>query len=202
ALPTLAGTVVVVGLVGILVYFSIQKAEEESLKNKFDTAYFSYISSSRNNENLEQSFQNFISTLQEISATKKDYNIVAIANIILGDIYYNSEGRAYDTALSYYSKATNSRSEFLKVVAIFNVGQTYEAMGMFEESIKNYEIIFKNHSKSFLAPVALIKCAEVYYYLGKPDKSKEMYSLLTNKYPDSQANIIANLIDLVLQQAK
>lgn len=194
--------VVIIALIVILGYIAVQKSEEEKLKTKFDLAYFSYINSSRNNQNLEESFQNFLNTLQEISSTGKNYNVVAVANIILGDIYYNNEGRSYDTALSYYSKATNSTSDFLRVVAIFNVAQTYEAIGNFDKSLENYKLVYTLYPKSFLAPVALVKSAEIYYYLGDRNKALEMYSLVTNKYPDSSVNNIANLFELILQQVK
>ncbi|MFN4245060.1 MAG: tetratricopeptide repeat protein [Brevinematia bacterium] len=195
------GVVVVLVFIGVLVYFSIQSAEENSLKTKFDLAYFSYINSQKDTNTLEQNFQNFLSTLQSISDTGKNYKIVAIANIILGDIYYN-QGRSFDTAISYYSKATNAPSQFLRVVAIFNIAQTYEAMGLFEEALKNYEVIFKNYPNSFLAPVSIVKSSEVFYYIGNFDKAREMYSLATNKYPDSYANTINDLLGLVINQVK
>lgn len=193
------GVAIIVAIfLGFFAYVSFQKAEEEELKSKFDTAYFSYLNSPRDTKALEQNFQNFLNTLQEISATGKNYKIVDIANIILGDIYYNDESRGLDTALTYYSRATNSQSEFLRLVAIFNVAQTYEATGRFEEALKTYELIYKNYPNSFLAPVSVVKSAEIYYYLGNSSKTREMYTLFTNKYSNSQVSMIADLIDLVL----
>ncbi len=197
----LVGVVVVLVVVAVLVYFSIQIAEENSLKTKFDLAYFSYVNSPRDSSTLEQNFQNFLSTLQSISDTGKNYKIVAIANIILGDIYYN-EGKSFDLALSYYSKATNVYSDFLRVVAIFNVAQTYESMGLFEEALKNYEVIFKNYPDSFLSPVSVVKSAEILYYSGNLSKAREMYSLFTNKYSNSSASTVNDLLGLVINQVR
>ncbi|MCS7298998.1 MAG: tetratricopeptide repeat protein [Spirochaetia bacterium] len=197
---TIVAGVLVVVIVGILIYISIITSEEEELKVKFDVAYFNYINSQRDNQTLEQNFQNFLTTLQEISDTGKNYKIVAIANIILGDIYYNSESRAYDRALSYYSKATNSSSEFLRIVAIYNVAQTLEEMSMFDDALKHYESIYKNYPKSFLAPISIIKSAEINYNLGNLEKARELYSNFTNNYSDSESMMIANLIELVIQQ--
>ncbi|MCX8029164.1 MAG: tetratricopeptide repeat protein [Brevinematales bacterium] len=193
--------ILVVVLVISLIFFESRKAEERALKDKFDVAYFSYVNS-RDSQTLEQSFQNFVSVLQEISETKKDYDIVSIANIILGDIYFNDQRRLLDTALSYYSKSTNSRSEFLRVVALFNVAQTYEEMGMFDNALKFYKVIYENYPKSFLSPMSVSKSAEIYIYLNRVEEAKQMLSIMSNRYSDSEATKIANLIDLLLQSYK
>lgn len=193
-----AGVIVIV--IGVWIVLKlVEYAEEDSLKTKFDTAYFLYLNSSANKRNVEQSFQNFFSTLVEISDTKKNYKIVNIADIILGDIYFN-EGKSYETALSYYSRATNSSSEFLRVVAIFNVAQTYETIGKVNEAIDNYRVIIDRYPNSFLAPISVIRSAQIYNYIGDVQKAKEMYSLMTNRYSDSFSVVISDLLDLVINQ--
>lgn len=191
--------VIVVGIAVWIVIKTVQTVEENSLKTKFDTAYFSYINSSANKQNVEQSFQNFFSTLVEISETRKNYKVVNVADIILGDIYFN-EGRSYETAIAYYSRATNSTSEFLRVVAIFNVAQTYETIGKVNEAVDHYRVIIDRHPNSFLAPIAVVRSAQIYNYMGDTLKAKEMYSIMTNKYSDSFSVIIGDLLDLVINQ--
>jgi hypothetical protein len=105
---------VVLLLAGLGILLIVDKNYEMSLRTKFDKAYLQYLSGSRDSDKREDSFRNFLGTLQEISAVNKNYDIVAIANIMLGDIYYN-EGNSYSVALSYYSKATNAPSVFLRV---------------------------------------------------------------------------------------
>lgn len=189
--------VVVISIWGIVRI--VQMVEENSLKTKFDTAYFAYINSSVNKQNVEQSFQNFFSTLVEISETKKNYKVVNVADIILGDIYFN-EGRSYETAISYYSRATNSTSEFLRVVAIFNIAQTYEVIGKVSEAIDYYRVIIDKYPNSFLAPIAVVRSAQVYNYIGDTEKVREMYSIMTNRYPESFSVVIGNLLELVINQ--
>lgn len=191
--------VVIVVISGLVIIKVVQTSEEESLKAKFDMAYFSYVNSSASKQNVEQSFQNFFSTLVEISETKKNYKIVNVADIILGDIYFN-EGRSYETALLYYSKATNSSSEFLRVVAIFNVAQTYETIGKVNEAIEHYKVIFDRFPNSFLAPISVVRSAQIYNYIGDTQKVKEMYSIITNRYSDSFSVVISDLLDLVINQ--
>ncbi|MGC8965135.1 MAG: tetratricopeptide repeat protein [Brevinematia bacterium] len=190
--------VVFIVLIGIFIYVSIERSKENGLKSKFDIAYFPYINSSSDDATKQKRFEEFVSTLQEISSTGKNYNIVAIANIILGDIYYNNEGRSYDTALSYYSKATNAPSEFLRVIAIFDVAQTYEEMGLIDSALKNYEYIFNQYNNSFLAPMAMFSASKLYYTSGNVEKAKELLSQISNKYPDSYVNNLNNLMDLII----
>lgn len=196
------GVVIVIVLV-VIIYISIEKSKENELKSKFDSVYFAYInSSSADDATKQKKFEDFISTLQEISSTGKNYNIVAIANIILGDIYYNNEGRSYDVALNYYSRATNAPSDFLKTVAIFNVAQTYEELGMFDLALKNYEIVFTHYNNSFLAPISMFNASKIYYTSGNLDKARELLYQISNKYPDSYVNNLDNLMELIIDYSK
>jgi len=188
---------VVLLLAGVGILLIVDKNYEMSLRTKFDKAYLQYLSGSRDSNKREDSFRNFLETLQEISAVNNNYDIVAIANIILGDIYYN-EGNSYSVALSYYSKATNAPSVFLRVTAIFDVAQVYEAMDNPEAALSTYEYIYKRYPDSYLAPVAMLNMSKLYSYKGDSVSAKKILTELSNKYPNSSATYFIDLFSLIL----
>jgi len=191
-----SGVVVLLAL-GVVIFWVVDKNYEVSLRTKFDKAYLQYLSGSRDDSKREDSFRNFLETLQEISSVNKSYDVVAIANIILGDIYYN-EGNSYPIALSYYSRATNAPSVFLRVTAIFDVAQVYEAMDNPEAALSTYEYIFKKYPDSYLAPAAMLNMSKLYSYKGDSVSAKKILTELSNKYPSSSATYFMDLFGLNL----
>jgi tetratricopeptide (TPR) repeat protein len=188
---------VVLLLAGVGIFLIVDRNYEMSLRMKFDKAYLQYLSGSKDSNKREDSFRNFLETLQEISAVNKNYDIVAIANIILGDIYYN-EGNSYSVALSYYSKATNAPSVFLRVTAIFDVAQVYEAMDNPEAALSTYEYIYKMYPDFYLAPAAMLNMSRLYLYKGDSVSAKKILTELSNKYPNSSATYFIDLFSLIL----
>jgi len=191
-----SGIIVLVGL-GIGIYFIYEKNYEDSLKMKFDKSYLQYLSGSKDSAKQSESFKNFFDTLQEIASVNKNYDIVAIANIMLGDIYYN-EGNSYNLSLNYYSKATNAPSVFLRVTAIFDVAQAYESLDNSDAALSNYEYIYKNYPDSYLAPVSMLGASKIYSYKGDQKSARAVLNELSNKYPNSSANYFVDLFGLVL----
>ncbi len=191
-------SLVVLSITGILIYSFIDRSRENSLLKDFDFAYYSYLYSSRESEqNQQELLRNFVETLERISKENEKYPVVANANIILGDLYFEQDN--LDLALSYYQKAVKSRSEFFTTSGIFRISQVYERKGDIESAISNYFVIYNRYSKSEYAPISLFNIARIYYLKGDLTLSKTYLIELTNKYTNSGVTELAKKTLLLIE---
>lgn len=90
-------------------------------------------------------FDNAIERLKEFDG--EDLIVSSLANGLIGDAYLEKNDQ--ENALSYYKKASDeSKNAFTTPLYLMRAGLVYEMQNKWEDALKNYEIIKKEHSRS------------------------------------------------------
>ena len=111
------------------------------------------------------------------------------------DGQYNKKSiESFNELINRFPNSEYSKDSFQKIIAAneniaakhMNVGLFYLKNKKYLASIKRYNIVLKNHSKSKFAPEALYRLVEIYYILGLEEDAYKTAAVIGHNYPTSK----------------
>jgi len=127
-------------------------------------------------ENAKQSFQTFLSKINEDSSLKDD-TVIRIA-----DSYYSL--KMYNDAISTYRKITENYGAGADY-AQYQIGMSFGFLKQHEEKTKQLELVLTNFERSNYKDDALFQLGTTYAILNNNDKAHAAYRKLFREFPRS-----------------
>ena len=150
-------------------------------------------------------FQNGLADLQDVLRRYGGTKAAAEARYLLANSYYYS--RDYDQALRYFQDFIKKYSKADPMVlsgALAGVADCYMQKGVFEPAAEYYLKAAEKSSDEFSAPDYLLSAAQAYKQANQPDKAKELYERIIQKYPAAKnvSSVRMELAELSKTQEK
>jgi tol-pal system protein YbgF len=107
-----------------------------------------------------------------------------------------------DYAGGQFATAITGFEQFLKAygstslragAAQFYIGESYVAQNRFDDAIKAYDAVIRNHPKDEYVPQALYKRGNTQERIGQPDAARASYELVIKSYPTHSSASLARL---------
>jgi TolA-binding protein len=99
--------------------------------------------------------------------------------------------KKYDEARKAYEKVTATHNGPTAARAQFQIGETYFAQGKFEDAVKALLAVEDVYGKTEWTPRALYEAGRALEQLKQPDKAKQQYAAVVEKYKDAPEAALA-----------
>ncbi len=139
-------------------------------------------------------FQQATTGLQTIWRSYGGTKAAQEALYLLGNAYYYS--RDYDQALRFFQDFVKKYPEadpLLLSGAYSGIGDCHMQIKEYSQSAEDYLKAADKNPDDFVVPNLLLLSAQAYSYANQPDKAKEIYEKIIQKYPNSKAVFQARL---------
>ncbi len=126
-----------------------------------------------------------VNLLMNLAREGSDEDIRTRAELALAR-YYEREGDL-EKAMNIFEVISEKRSDVLGARAEMGLAKLFESHGKIQKAIESYlKIDYLYGSYSDIASEALYRLYLIYKRLGSPQKAKQVYSKLVERYPDSK----------------
>ena len=113
---------------------------------------------------------------------------------LLGNTFYY--GRDYDQALRHFQNFVNKypKTDLLLLSGAYSgIGDCHMQKREYSQAAEYYLKAADKNQDDFVVPNLLLLSAQAYSYANQPDRAKEIYEKIIQKYPDSKAVFQARL---------